>query len=402
MGKSLDPKLYIKDLQRVAKGLGRDYFTCSEYQRSGAQYSPTTSVKMFGGWEQALKAAGLNKGDDYVAHAATIATSNRLKNKAAADLKKQLDEANRKLRIVSQIDDAHINTYRISKHRSDKTEATALALASDWHIEEDVDPKKLRVPGNMSLNAYSVEEARRRADTFFRKIVVLTDIERAAARIPTLVLGLLGDFMSGYIHDELMESNNLSPLEAANELLEILPSGIKFLLDNGRFDKIVIPCTYGNHGRTTHKPRISTGAENSYEWFVYKQLARHFAKEKRVEFVIADGIHAYVELYGINLRFSHGDSIRYGGGVGGLTIPLNKACDSWNSNTFQYAHYDFLGHWHQLHDHGRAVVNGSLIGYSPYSLSIKARYEPPQQAFCLIDGRRAVKSCFRPIWVTEK
>jgi len=36
----------------------------------------------------------------------------------------------------------------------------------------------------------------------------------------------------------------------------------------------------------------------------------------------------------------------------------------------------------------RFVVNGSLIGYNAFALSIKAEYEPPSQAFFLIDKKR--------------
>jgi hypothetical protein len=52
------------------------------------------------------------------------------------------------------------------------------------------------------------------------------------------------------------------------------------------------------------------------------------------------------------------------------------------------AHCDFLGHFHQFTPHRRFMVNGSLIGYSPYALRVKAEFEPPQQVFCLWDKSR--------------
>ena len=150
-------------------------------------------------------------------------------------------------------------------------------------------------------------------------------------------------------------------------------------------------CSYGNHGRTTQKRRHSTGAVNSYEWNMYKHLERLFSKEPRVRFVIAEGSHVYLKVYDTNIRFHHGDDVRYGGGIGGLAIPLRKAIDSWNVSC--HADLTCIGHYHQLLDEGFAVVNGSLIGYNAFAQSIKARYEPPCQAMIIIDrdeGKRGV------------
>jgi hypothetical protein len=59
-----------------------------------------------------------------------------------------------------------------------------------------------------------------------------------------------------------------------------------------------------------------------------------------------------------------------------------------------------MGHWHQLVDYGDVTVNGSLIGYNAYAMSVRAKPEPPQQAFYVLDSKRG-KSCRAPIWVTE-
>jgi hypothetical protein len=37
---------------------------------------------------------------------------------------------------------------------------------------------------------------------------------RKGIKIDTLVFAILGDMISGYIHDELVESNHLSPTQA--------------------------------------------------------------------------------------------------------------------------------------------------------------------------------------------
>lgn len=126
--------------------------------------------------------------------------------------------------------------------------------------------------------------------------------------------------------------------------------------------------------------------------------AKLYAKEPRVVFDIAAGNMFYIEVYGRKIRWTHGDDVRYFGGVGGITIPIRKAIDSWNLSI--HAHLTCMGHWHQVTDARDFVVNGSLIGYTAYAQAIKARFEPAAQAFFLLDRRRG-KRLFSPIQVQD-
>ena len=78
------------------------------------------------------------------------------------------------------------------------------------------------------------------------------------------------------------------------------------------------------------------------------------------------------------IKTHHHDELKYQGGVGGLGIPLLKRVPAWD--LVKRADVHCIGHWHQLLDYGRAVVNGSLIGYNAFAQSIGASPEPPQQA----------------------
>ena len=93
-----------------------------------------------------------------------------------------------------------------------------------------------------------------------------------------------------------------------------------------------------------------------------------------------------MKLYGKVIRFHHGDNIKFQGGIGGLTIPVEKAIANWNRAT--PADLDVFGHWHQCQQNPKWCSNGSLIGYNAYALSIKAQFEPPQQTYFLFDHKR--------------
>jgi hypothetical protein len=259
-----------------------------------------------------------------------------------------------------------------------ESESAAFAIASDWHVEETVDPKTIN-----GLNEFSLEIADARIAKFFRTIIRLTEIERAGTKIETLVLALLGDMMTGYIHEELQENNGLSPTETVLWLRQRIIAGIRLLQKEGGFKRIIIPCCYGNHGRTTKKPRHATGAKNSYEWMMYNVLRDDVPG---VEWMISDGYHVYIEVFGRLIRLHHGDNIQYQGGIGGLTIPTEKALAGWNKARAPYL--DIFGHHHTAMQNPRFISNGSLIGYGPYSLAIKAGFEAPQQTFFLLESKR--------------
>ena len=272
-------------------------------------------------------------------------------------------------------------------------EMTAVVLASDWHVEEPVDPEAVAY-----RNEYNLDIAEKRIERFFQGIIWNIEHQRASKRIAIrdLVLWLGGDLITGYIHPELVESNLLSPTETVLWLMPRLHSGIATLVERLKLDSIVVPCSFGNHGRTTEKVRVSTGYANSYEWLMYHSLAGRFDKDERVRFEVTNSRHQYVQVYDKVLHFHHGDEVRYQGGVGGIAIPLLKAVPQWD--LIKRADYHHIGHFHQLTDFGRVVVNGSLIGYGPYSQSIRASFEAPQQMLYYIDSKRG-KCMTTPLWV---
>jgi len=270
------------------------------------------------------------------------------------------------------------------------SEATAFVVASDWHVEESV--LKHQVSG---LNEYSLDIADARITKFFTNTIKLLNITKRDSHIKEMVLCLLGDFISGSIHDELVEGNNLLPIDAIIFAEQRIYAGIQALLKNTDLN-ITVVCHPGNHSRITGKTHFATEQGNSLEFYMYHHLAQLFSKDKRVRFIIANGYHTYLDIYGFVVRLHHGHTIRYAGGIGGIYIPVNKAISQWNKG--RRCDLDVFGHFHQLRDGGNFVCNGSLIGYNSFALSIKADYEPPKQAFFLVDSRRG-KTLQAPIWL---
>lgn len=311
------------------------------------------------------------------------------------ELLERLAEAEARFRFAERLAAHQEVPPRITRREraSGLREGTAVALLSDCHIEEMVDPRAVA-----NRNEYNLQIAERRMDRFFDGLRWLVEFNRGAWAIRDLVLWFGGDLMTGAIHEELVETNELSPVETVLTLRGWLRRGILHLLEDRKLVRIVIPCNFGNHGRTTQKRRIKTGAQNSFEWMLYEVLKTDFAEEPRVIFEVPRSAHAYVDVYDYTLHFAHGDDVRYWGGVGGLSIPLNKRIPKWDN--VKHADFHHVGHFHQLLDLGHTLVNGSLIGYSDFAFSIGADFEPPQQGFYVLDAKRG-KANVTPIWVDE-
>lgn len=264
--------------------------------------------------------------------------------------------------------------------KSGTSESTAVALASDWHVEEIV-PKET-VGG---LNEYNPTIADKRAQRFFQNLVKMIDMARRDTKVDDLVFWCGGDFVTGHIHEEMKETTAMAPLEAIDFASGLLRSGFEFLLDYGKFERIIVPCSFGNHGRLTRKPFTTKAAEHNLEWFMYAQLQRHFESEDRLEFIVRRSrINDEVSVYGKRLRFHHGEDLKYQGGLQGVYGRLYKAHQAWNQTNPCYL--TCVGHWHQakaFQDLG--LMNGSLIGYSAYAQLLQAQFEPPRQMYALIE-----------------
>ena len=76
----------------------------------------------------------------------------------------------------------------------------------------------------------------------------------------------------------------------------------------------------------TKDQRIATEIGNSLEQYMFYTIRDFFKTNKRFEFLIAElDITPYVTYFDkFVVRYHHGHQINYQGGVGGLTIPVNK------------------------------------------------------------------------------
>jgi hypothetical protein len=301
----------------------------------------------------------------------------------------ELKEARARLAVYEKIKPTL--SHNIPVYKSTGGQAAAVALISDVHVEERVDPAD--VPG--TYNIYTPEICRKRMEQFAQRVVLMTNAQRSLTKITDLFLPILGDTITGHLHDDNKESNWLHPVQAIWTIKGILNDVIKHILDHGNFERIVVPMVTGNHGRLSVKPRAKTRNETNLEWLLYQMIAKDWEREPRLSFHIAGAAMMYVDIYGFPCRIMHGDLVKYNGGVGGLAVPLGQAIKDWDK--IKPAAYTFMGHHHTCRDFGNVIVNGSVIGYNAYALNGHFAFEQPKQQYILMDQKRG-KSLVSDIW----
>ncbi|MDP2263269.1 MAG: hypothetical protein Q8K24_08935 [Hydrogenophaga sp.] len=275
--------------------------------------------------------------------------------------------------------------------------AVPTLLASDWHWGEVVDPKQIN-----GVNEFNLAVGQRRARRMIERTVDLLTNHIRGGKYPGIVFALGGDMMSGDIHDELSESNEKPVMPALLDLLGVLTWCIEQLAD--AFGNVFVPCVTGNHGRNTKKPRAKGRNYSNFDWLLYQFLSRQFRGDKRVVFHIPDGSDAHWSVFGHRYCLTHGDQFRGGDGMIGALGPIIRGDHKKRSRNGQIdLGYDtlLLGHWHQLIQLQRLIVNGSLKGYDEYAAANNFGYEIPQQALWLTHASHGI-TLSMPVHLDER
>ena len=130
----------------------------------------------------------------------------------------------------------NVETYKIAPREKSngRSRAIAITLASDWHYEEPI-----KLSQTNGLNKFNTEIAKDRIENYFKVVSKLIEVHNKEYQIDDLVLALLGDFISGSIHDDLKEANDIQPTQAIWEVQNLIASGIEFLLNETGVNLII-------------------------------------------------------------------------------------------------------------------------------------------------------------------
>lgn len=300
--------------------------------------------------------------------------------------KSQLDHSMIKSKIIQlthTVTEIDPPAWMIGPHTGHDFPGVPTLFVSDLHGGEVVDPKQIG-----GVNKFNTEIFHQRMERLVERTIRLLSILSPKMDYPGIVVPFGGDMITGNIHDELTATNEMNSMPSVLDVFEVLKRLILTLLT--KLDRIFIPCVTGNHGRDTRKIWAKDRHHTSFDWLIYCFLAKAFADNDRVTFLIPDGSDAYYKIYDHRYTLTHGDQFRGGDGVIGPLGPIIRGDHRKRSRNAQInLDYDTLimGHFHQHMQLTRLIVNGSVKGYDEYAYRENFPFEQPQQALWLTHPR---------------
>jgi hypothetical protein len=283
----------------------------------------------------------------------------------------------RAIQALTDAVEARTPTYKPKAHkRTTHDEHEFVLLWSDLHAGEVVSEEETN-----SINSYDWKTMLNRHERLREGLLSYADNRPYPVR--KLHILALGDMLSGDIHDELVETNEM-PLAEATVQLGL--DGAEWLASLGEhFEEIEMTGVVGNHPRAKRKPQAKRAFDNA-DWIAYHTMRLALRKHERISFQVPKAsAWPVVVAKRWRLLALHGDGIRStmpGVPWGGVMRRVN-ALQSQYSQAGQPIDCYCLGHFHSLNlvesNAGRIAMNGSVKGVDEYSLRAFGGGRGPQQ-----------------------
>jgi hypothetical protein len=269
---------------------------------------------------------------------------------------------------------------------------TPLLFTSDFQAGEVVRPDEID-----GINEYNQDIFAERYQTMIDKTIMLATENTGATEFPGVVYLRGGDAISGEIHDELAETNDLSAVPAARLVYQQEREGIKRLRD--RFGRVRVISLPGNHGRTTFKSHAKNYALRNFETLLSWWLADSFSDDPYISFWTPMSADALFEVEGWSGLLSHGDRMGSRGGQGfvgpAATIARGhqKLFQNWTA-TGQRVDFVLTGHLHTSLKLERGFANGALVGYNEYARDLRCLPDAAKQWLLFVHHKEMISHQF--------
>jgi hypothetical protein len=257
-----------------------------------------------------------------------------------------------------------------------------VTIWSDWHLGEVVE--KAEVNG---FNEFNMAIAEERVERLIDGVIKLCR-DNHTGHYPGIVVNMLGDFVSGGIHPELKATDEEEVIPASLKAADWIIAGLTRIADE--FKRVYVPCSTGNHGRTTVKPEFKRYYRKNFDWLIMQVVARHFVNDKRIQFDIRPSNDVHYRVFNERYLACHGDmlGVRGGDGIIGSIGPIvrGEVKQAGQSSALGFG-FDklIIGHWHQRIWLPRAIVNNALKGFDEYAhKSLGAKPDRPTQALWFV------------------
>ena len=193
---------------------------------------------------------------------------------------------------------------------------TVVAPLTDTHIGESVNPEQM-----IGLNIYDFQVFNNRLYGWANQLLNLVNYRRNIAEVDNLIIPMLGDMISGDIHEELARSNISNCMEQMIRGANLIAQALMFLAPS--FKTIYVPCVVGNHGRMTRKPPMKDKYMD-WDYMLYQWIAAFCKNQKNITFDIPKSFINLFSVYDNTILIMHGDSVSGGGSNTSITRAITS------------------------------------------------------------------------------
>lgn len=257
-------------------------------------------------------------------------------------------------------------------------------LWSDTHAGEVVSREETN-----GLGEYDWQTMMRRHDAITRGVV--SYLEHRPYKVRRLHIWALGDMLSGDIHEELTETNEMPGVECAVQFGLDAAEWLEGFLSH--FDEIHFAGVVGNHPRVKRK-QPSKRRYNNLDWLAYHVMQQRLRAYGQIRWEIPRAQKWPVEICGKRVLLYHGDGIRStmtDVPWGGIIRYTNKLANQYARAGTPIDHFA-CGHYHEANSvkNRRLLMNGSVKGIDEYSVDAFGGGESPTQLLATFHQSRGL------------
>ena len=260
-----------------------------------------------------------------------------------------------------------------------------IAPLTDTHVGDNVKKEQ-----NLNLNEYDIDLFSKRMWGWANQVLNLAEYRRNSCHVDELVIPMLGDMISGDIHEELARTNIDNCMMQMIIGAYVISQSIAFL--SPHFDNIKIKAVVGNHGRMTRKIP-SKDRYMDWDYMLYQWVGVFLRNHKNIDIAIPKSFSHVFEVAGRRILIMHGDSIAGGGAqtsikraVANLREVMQYNNIAVTDNSFEsYDSFDdvLIGHFHRVDEMdigtGSLHICGTPKGGDEYVISRLHLISRPKQ-----------------------
>jgi hypothetical protein len=273
-----------------------------------------------------------------------------------------------------------VRVPRYVKPAPEIEEESLVLLLGDLHIGEVVDPEQ-----TAGISVFNVDIARQRVRHTIDTAISIAKDKLSNYRFQKINVFLLGDLVSGIIHDELRVNDEVGIVGQCIEAVDIIAEAILKLCQV--FPEVHVASVVGNHGRVSEEKYFKGKATNNYDYLVSKMLEKFLAAQSNLTWNIPKSFFTVETVENESFLLLHGDVVKSWMGI--PFYGLQRAYLKWRA---LHADYGFpfkhmiVGHYHNPNMMSiiryKLIINGCIKGGDEYSIgAISAACDPSQTLF---------------------